>query len=153
MNNTEIAAVFKRIAILMEIKGDDWFKTSAYRRASDLIQSMEEPVGEMDEEALLALPGIGKAIAGKIQELNTTGKLAFLEKLETEIPPALIKLLAIPDVGAKKAALFWRELGITTLDELEAAAREGKLHDLPGIGEKTEERILKNIALMKSGQS
>jgi DNA polymerase (family 10) len=114
---------------------------------------MEEPAGEMSEEALMALPGIGKAIAGKIQELNATGKLAFLEKLETEIPPALINLLAIPDVGAKKAALFWRELGITSLDELETAAREGKLHDLPGIGEKTEARILKNISLMKSGKS
>ena len=153
MNNSEIAEVFKRIAILMEIKGEDWFKISAYRRASETIQGLEKPLKSLDEKALMALPGIGKALAGKILELNASGKLAFLEKLEAEVPPALIDLLAVPEIGARKAALFWQELGITTLGELEAAARAGKLRCLTGMGEKSEERILRNLEMMKSSNS
>ena len=153
MDNSELSAVFKRIASLMEIKGEDWFKVSAYQRAAESIQGMNEEIEALGEKELVALPGIGKAIAGKIQELNATGKLEFLEKLEKEVPPALIDLLAIPDVGAKKAALFWHKLGVTTINELEDAARSGKLRDLPGIGEKSETRILDNIETLKRKNS
>ena len=152
MDNLEIAAVFKRIALLMEIKGEDWFKISAYQRAAENIQGMDKEIGALSQKELMALPGIGKAIAAKIQELNTSGKLEFLERLEKEVPPTLIDLLAIPEVGPKKTARFWHELGITSIDELEAAARSGKLRDLPGMGKKTEARILNNIELLKSGQ-
>lgn len=149
MDNSEIAAVLKRIASLMQIKGDDWFKISAYQRAAESIQGMDEEIGNFSEKELIALPGIGKAIAGKIQELHSTGKLEFLGRLENEVPPSLIELLAIPEVGPKKVALFWRELGVTNMDELETAARNEKLRDLPGMGEKSEARILKNIELTK----
>jgi DNA polymerase (family 10) len=150
MDNSEIAGVFKRIAALLEIKGEDWFKISAYQRAAESIQGMSDDLSKFNEKELMAIPGIGKAIAGKITELAASGKLAFLEKLEAEVPPTLIDLLAIQDVGPKKAALFWHERGITTIADLEAAARNGKLKDLPGMGEKSEARILEGIQALKS---
>lgn len=148
MDNSELAAVFKRISSLMQIKGEDWFKVSAYQRAAESILGMSEEIGEYSEKALIELPGIGKAIAGKIIELGETGKLEFLNKLENEVPPSLIELLSIPDIGPKKVALFWRELGITSIDELKEAALDEKLRGLPGFGEKSETKILKNIKLM-----
>jgi DNA polymerase (family 10) len=149
MDNPEIAAVFKRIAILAEIKGEDRFKVSAYQRAAESIAAMTEDLSSLDEKELVALPGIGKAIASKIHELTNTGKLDFLEKLEAEIPAGLLDLIAIPDVGPRKATLFWKELNITSVDELEQAAREGKLSALPGLGEKSEARILMGIETLK----
>jgi DNA polymerase (family 10) len=149
MDNLEIAAVFKRIAILAEIKGEDRFKVSAYQRAAESIAVMTEDLSSMDEKELVALPGIGQAIAAKIHELTSTGKLGFLERLEAEIPAGLVDLIAIPDVGPRKAALFWKELDITSVDELEQAARAGKLRGLPGMGEKSEARILKGIETFK----
>ena len=149
MDNLEIAAIFKRIAILAEIKGEDRFKVSAYERAADSIAVLTEDLSQLDEKELVALPGIGKAIAAKIHELTSTSKLEFLEKLEAEIPAGLVDLIAIPDVGPRKAALFWKELGITSVDELEQAAREGKLRALPGLGEKSEARILMGIETLK----
>ena len=149
MDNLEIAAIFKRIAILAEIKGEDRFKVSAYEHAADSIAVLTEDLSQLDENGLVDLPGIGKAIAAKIHELTSTGKLEFLEKLEAEIPAGLVDLIAIPDVGPRKAALFWKELGITSVDELEQAAQEGKLRALPGLGEKSEARILMGIKTLK----
>ncbi len=150
MDNLEIAGIFKRISILLEIKGEDRFKVSAYERAAESIQDITLDLSKMEEKELIALPGIGKAIAAKIHELTSTGKLTFLEKLEEEIPAGLIDLIAIPDVGPRKAALFWKELGITSVDELEKAARSGKIRNLPGLGEKSEARILMGIETLKS---
>ncbi len=149
MDNSEIAGIFKRIGLLLEIKGEDRFKVLAYERASESIQGLDVDLEALNEKELLELPGIGKAIAGKIMELTSTGKLAFLEKLEAEIPPALLDLLVIPDVGPRKAALFWKELGVTSIEELEKAARNGKLRSLPGMGEKSEARILAGIEALK----
>ena len=89
--------------------------------------------------------GVGKAIAEKIDELLSTGKLGFLERLSAEVPPSLVDILKVPDLGPKKVALFWKQLGITNLAELEAAARAGKLRGLPGMGEKSESRIIAGI--------
>jgi len=150
MNNEAIAAIFKRIANLLEIKGENRFKVLAYRRAAESIHSISTDLIEFDEQELMQFPAIGKAIAGKIQELNRTGKLEFLEKLEQEIPPTLIDLLELQDIGHKKAALFWKEVGITTIEELEIAARAGRLQNLPGMGEKSEGRILKRIEEKKA---
>lgn len=145
-SNRELADIFQSIADLMEIKGDNIYKILAYRKASDSLNNLGQDVNEIWREGKLKeIPGIGKAIAEKIDELITTGKLGFLEKLESEVPPSLSELLKIPDVGPKKAALFWRQAGITNLAELEAAARAGKLRHLPGLGEKSESRILAGI--------
>ena len=91
------------------------------------------------------IPGVGKAIAEKIDELLSTGELEFLDKLESQVPPSLVDILQVPDVGPKKVALFWKELDITSLAELEKAARGGKLRELPGMGAKSEARIIAGI--------
>lgn len=146
MNNEEIAAIFDRIADLSEIKGEIIYKTLAYRRAAENIRNLGADVEAVFHDGkLLEIPGVGKAIAEKIDELLTTGKLEFLEKLEQEVPPTLVDLLQVPDVGPKKAAMFWKQGRITSLSDLEAAARAGKLRGLPGMGEKSEARILAGL--------
>jgi len=152
MENSEIACTFNRIADLMEIKGENRYKVLAYRRAAELIPTFPQRLDQLTPKELDALPGIGQALAEKIQELNSTGKLVFLEKLEREVPPSLIEVLAVPHVGPKKAALFWRQAGVTTLAELEEAARAGKLRALPGMGEKSEARILAGIESLRSAK-
>ena len=145
MDNDNIARIFTRIARLLEIKGENAFKINAYERAAESIQNTSANLSNMDTDALKEIPGIGQAIADKIIELNQTGHLAFLERLESEIPPALLDWLELPGVGPKTTALIWKTLGITTLSELQAAASTGKLHPIPGIGEKLEQKIIEEI--------
>lgn len=153
MNNRELADQFKLIADLLEIKGEVVYKVLAYRKVADSLNNLTQDVNELWKEGRLEeIPGVGKAIAEKIDELLSTGKLEFLERLKNEVPPSLTELLQVPDVGPRKAALFWKELGITDLAGLEAAAREGKLRSLPGMGEKSEARILAGLeALARRG--
>lgn len=146
MNNEEMAAIFDRIADLSEIKGEIIYKTLAYRKAAESLRNLGADVAALQRAGrLMEIPGVGKAIAEKIDELLTTGRLGFLERLEQEVPPSLTDLLKVPDIGPKKAAAFWKQGGITTLAELEAAARAGKLRALPGMGEKSEARILAGL--------
>lgn len=150
MNNSDIAAVFDRIADLLEIKGEIIYKTLAYRRAAESLRNLGEDIATLHREGRLTeIPAVGKAIAEKIAELLTTGKLEFLQKIEEEVPPTLTDLLQVTDVGPKKVALFWRQAGITTLPQLEAAAREGRLRGLPGMGEKSEARVLEGLEALK----
>ncbi|OGO35305.1 MAG: hypothetical protein A2W35_07420 [Chloroflexi bacterium RBG_16_57_11] len=144
--NSQLADIFTRIADLLEIKGEVIYKILAYRKAADSLNSLDRDVNDVYREGnLTEIPGVGKAIAEKIDELLSTGRLEFLEKLEAEVPPGLVEVLQVPDLGPKKAALFWKQLGITNLAELEAAGRAGKLRSLPGMGEKSEARILAGI--------
>lgn len=147
MDNDSLANAFKNIADLLEIKGENRFKVLAYRRAAESIKLQSTDLANLDLQSLKEIPAIGQAIAEKIQEFNRTGKLEFLEKLEREVPPSLIEILNIQDVGPKRAALFWKEADVTNLQQLEKAAREGKLRNLPGMGEKIENRILESIKL------
>jgi DNA polymerase (family 10) len=145
-SNADLARIFQKIADLLEIKGEVIYKILAYRKAADSLDNMSRDINEIWQAGqLTGVPGVGKAIAGKIDELLSTGKLEFLEKLEKEVPPGLVEVLHVPDVGPKKAALFWREAGVTNLAELEAAARAGKLRGLPGMGEKSELKVLAGI--------
>jgi DNA polymerase (family 10) len=146
LTNQQLADIFRRIADLLEIKGEVIYKILAYRKAADNLENLGSDVsGFWREGKLTEIPGVGKAISEKIDELLVTGKLDFLEKLEKEVPPGLIGVLQVPDVGPKKAALFWKQLGVTNLAELESAARGGKLRGLPGMGEKSEARIIAGI--------
>jgi DNA polymerase (family 10) len=146
MTNQQLAETFRTIADLLEIKGENIYKILAYRRAADSLASLGQDVNEIWKEGKLTeVDGVGKAIAEKIDELLTTGHLDFLDRLEAEVPPSLAELLKVPDLGPKKVAVFWKQLGITDLAGLESAAREGKLRSLPGMGEKSEAKVLAGI--------
>src|SRR5512137_1760939 len=146
MNNRELADTFTLIANLLEIKGEVIYVTLAYRKAAENLTSLGRDVNEIWKEGKLReIPGVGKAIADKIDELLRTGQLQFLEKLKAEVPPGLAEWLKVPGLGPKKIALIWKELGITKLAEVEQAAREGKLRELAGMGAKSEEYILTGI--------
>ena len=147
MNNKQLAKTFTLIANLLEIKGEIIYKTLAYRKASESLDTLGREASEYWKEGKLAdIPGVGKAIAEKIDELLNTGKLEFLEKLKKEVPESLAGWLQVPSLGPKKVALIWKTLNITTLAELEAAAKAGKLRDLPGMGAKSETAILDGLA-------
>ena len=147
MNNRQLADTFTLIANLSEIKGEVIYVTLAYRKASESLMTLGREASEYWKEGKLKeIPGVGKAIAEKMDELLTTGKLEFLEKLKKEIPPSLADWLQVPGLGPKKIALIWKTLGITTLAELETAAKDEKLRGLPGMGAKSESAILEGIA-------
>lgn len=146
LTNQQLADIFEQIADLLEIKGEVIYKTLAYRRAAESLRSLNQSARDLwFEDKLSEIPGVGKAISEKIDELFTSGQLEYLNKLTQEVPPTLVDLLKVPDLGPKKVSLFWHELGITNLSELEAAAREGKLKDLPGMGEKSEAKVIAGI--------
>ena len=152
MTNKELAETFTLVASLLEIKGEVIYKTLAYRRAAESFGNLGRDVNDIwkqgGQKALQDIPGVGKAIAEKTEELLQTGKLEYLEKLKKEVPPELAELLRIPDLGPKKVGMFYKKFGITTMDQLKKAAEEGKLRDLPGMGEKSEAKILAGIAAL-----
>ncbi len=146
MDNRQLAETFILIADLSEIKGEVIYKTLAYRKAAESLAGLGRDVNEYWKEGKLReIPGVGEAIATKIDELLRTGKLQFLEKLKNEVPPGLAEWLKVPSLGPKKAGMIWKALKITTLPQLEKAARGGKLRDLPGMGAKSEAAILAGI--------
>jgi DNA polymerase (family 10) len=149
MTNKELADTFLLIANLLEIKGEVIYKTLAYRKASENLANLGRDVNDIWKEGgqkgLLEIPGVGKAIAEKIDELLSTGELEFLEKLKKEVPAELASLLSIPDLGPKKVAMFYKQLKVKSIDDLKAAAEAGKLADLPGMGEKSQAKILTGI--------
>ncbi|MBI3173274.1 MAG: DNA polymerase/3'-5' exonuclease PolX [Chloroflexi bacterium] len=147
LNNKQLADTFTLIANLVEIKGEVIYVILAYRKAAESLASLPREASEYWKEGKLReIPGVGKAIAEKIDELLSTGKLEFLEKLKQEVPESLASWLQVPGLGPKKVAAIWKALNITTLPELEAAAKDGKLRSLPGMGAKSEAAILEGIA-------
>lgn len=154
MTNEEIAGVFESVADLLEIKGESVYRVISYRRAAESIRAQGRRLEELHKEGKLKeIPGVGEAIAAKIEELLSTGKLGFFENLADEVPVGLIDVLKVGGVGPKKASRFWKELGITSLAELEAAARDGRLRDLPGMGKRSESAILENIEALARRQT
>jgi DNA polymerase (family 10) len=154
MNNREMADTFEAIARFLEIKGEGVYRVLAYRKAADALRDLSQDVSAIYEQGKLQeIPGVGKAIAAKIEEMLETGKLAYYEDLAAEIPEGLLELLAIDGVGPKKAAQFWQEAGIESLADLEAAARDGRLRELSGMGARSEEKILAGIEAYKRRQT
>ncbi|MBL6983505.1 MAG: DNA polymerase/3'-5' exonuclease PolX, partial [Anaerolineales bacterium] len=155
-SNQQLADTFKLIGDMLEIKGEIVYKILAYRKASDSLINLGRDVNEYwNEGTLTDIPGVGKAIAEKIDELLSTGELEFLNKLATEVPLSLADILQVQGLGPKKVGLFWRELEITTLEELEEKARAGELRGLPGMGAKSEEKIISGIEALarRSGRT
>jgi len=147
LNNRQLADTFTLIANLSEIKGEVIYVILAYRKASENLMSLGREASEYWKEGKLReIPGVGKAIAEKIDELLATGKLEFLEKLKLEVPASLADWLQVPGLGPKKIALIWRTLNITALTQLETAAKNGQIRGLPGMGAKSEAAILEGIA-------
>jgi DNA polymerase (family 10) len=153
--NQEVATLFANIGDLLDIKGENRFKVLAYRKAADNIAHLGQDLYNLWEsgEDLQNIEGIGQAIADKIDEYFRTGELGFWEKLVVEAPAGLVEVLAIPDVGPKLARTMWQELGITTVAEVKAAAEQGRLRNLPRMGEKSEARVLAGIAALERRQS
>ncbi|GBL19835.1 hypothetical protein EMGBS3_15410 [Anaerolineaceae bacterium] len=150
LTNRDLAAIFTLIANLLEIKGEVVFKTLAYRKAAENLEQMgQEARALWSAGQLRELPGIGKALADKIDELLRTGRLQFLDELKQAVPVTLVELLQVPDVGPKKVRLFWQAAQVTTLAELEAAARGGRLSGLAGMGPKSEAKILAGLEALK----
>lgn len=150
--NAEIADIMDRIGDLVEVSEKEGpFQVRAYHRAADNIRHLDGDIVRIWQEgALEDIPGVGKAIAKKIDELMRTGHLRFLEELEKEVPPGVLDMLGVPGIGPKRARMFWKKLGITSVEELKKAAESGKLRTLPGMGAKSERKILEGIALLQS---
>ncbi|HLA44735.1 MAG TPA: DNA polymerase/3'-5' exonuclease PolX, partial [Aggregatilineales bacterium] len=146
ITNREIAQLFENIADLLQIKGESIHRVLAYRNGSEAVRDLPRDLNAIHEEGnLTEIPGIGKTLAEKIEEILTTGKLEFYERLSKEVPPSLLDVLHVNGVGPKKAKLFWKELNIITLEALEKAARAGELRGLSGMGAKSEQKIIEGI--------
>lgn len=146
-HNADIAAVFEEIADLLEIQGANPFRIRAYRNAARVVGELSQEISRLLEkgEDLTELPGIGDDLAGKIKEIAGSGHCSLLDRLHTELPPAITELLKIPGLGPKRVKALYHDLDVQTLEQLYRAARDGKIRDLPGFGEKTENNILQAI--------
>jgi DNA polymerase (family 10) len=150
VHNSEIAAIFYQLADLLEIEGANEFRVRAYRNAARTIEDLprslrdrlDDAKTEPPYEALTDLPGIGEAIAKKIAEIVETGSLTALEKVKQRTPGELTRLLKIAGLGPKRVQTLYKELGITNLRELEDAAKQGRIRELHGFGEKIEAKVL-----------
>ncbi|HYG61793.1 MAG TPA: DNA polymerase/3'-5' exonuclease PolX [Thermoanaerobaculia bacterium] len=148
MENVEIARTLQEIADILEIKNENPYRIRAYRNAARTVSVQMKPLRRVVEEGgrLTDLPGIGKEMANHIREMVETGTLAYRDELTAEVPRSLVDLVRLPSVGPKKAKKLWDELGICSLEELEAAAKTGKIAGVAGFGAKTQERILAGLA-------
>ncbi len=152
MTNREVCEIFQEIAEILEILGENPFKSRAYRNAARVLESANVDVQDLVRDGRLEeVPGIGSALAAKIRELVATGRLAYYEDLKQKVPRDVLEMLKIPGVGAKTVQVFLHH-NITSIQELEAAARDQRLRELPGIGKKTEEEILHGLAAMQERQ-
>ncbi|MFP4169819.1 MAG: DNA polymerase/3'-5' exonuclease PolX [Methanomassiliicoccales archaeon] len=150
MNNAEIAGILDEIGDLLELKEESVFKVRSYRRAARGIESLEVPAQRYHEEGMLEdVPGVGKAIASKVGELLETGELGYLNDLREEFPTGLLEIMRIPEIGPKTTLRLYRELGVETVDDLERAAREGKVRELKGFGASSEGNMLRGIELFR----
>ncbi|HJW22929.1 MAG TPA: DNA polymerase/3'-5' exonuclease PolX [Candidatus Limnocylindrales bacterium] len=147
LTNGQLATMFHEIGDLLEVKGELVYKTVAYHRAADAIgRSPVEVARGYREGRPPDIPGVGKAIADKIAEAATTGRMTYHERLLAEFPPTLLDLLRLPGMGPKTVRAVYVELGVRNLDELKAAAAEGRLRRLRGLSPRSEEQVLKAIA-------
>ena len=146
LTNREIAEIFENVADLLQLKGESVHRILAYRHAAESIRESPRDLRTMAAAGeLQTLPNIGATLADKINEMLSSGQLTFYEKLKAEIPLELIQVLRVNGIGPKHTMQFYKELGLRSVAEVEAAAREGKLRTLSGIGEKSEKKILEAI--------
>lgn len=146
MKNRLVAKILYEVADLLELEGVE-FKPRAYRRAAQAVESCPVPIEDLVEQGRLhELAGVGESIAKKIEEIVKTGKLSLHEELKAKLPVDLYALTQVEGVGPKTAKLLYEALGVRTLEDLERAAREGKIREVKGLGPKIEEKILRGLA-------
>lgn len=147
VHNSEIATIFDHIADLLEIEDANRFRVRAYRNAANTVRDQSRAVANMVEEGedLSDLPDIGDDLAEKIAEIVRTGHLAMLDDLSEDIPDAIVEATRIPGIGPKRARTLFRELDLTSVDDLQKAGEDGRIAELEGFGEKTQEKILSEL--------
>jgi DNA polymerase (family X) len=149
MDNESIARRFSRLAALMEIRGDDPFRLRSYRNAAEAIETWPTPLKDVARKegaaGLQSIPGVGKAIAGKIMELLDRGTFAAWEKITTETPETVLDLIELPGIGPKTAATLHQKFKVSSLEDLKKFVASGGLDMVDGIGPKTAERIKESL--------
>ena len=150
--NEDIAELFDQLGMMLEMQGESVFKIRAYQRAARAIEGLSFPLAQavVDGQKLTGIPGIGKAISEKINELVTTGQVRTYERVKSELPEGALDLLTIPGIGPKTAVLIGTELGISTVEGVEQAAQDGRLATLPRMGKKAADSILRHIRASRS---
>jgi DNA polymerase (family X) len=152
MDNDAIARRFYRLAALMEVRGDDPFRLRSYRNAAEAIEVWPTPLKDIAADEGLAglqtIPGIGKAIAGKVMELLERGSFSAWDKLTAETPETVLDLMELPGIGPKTAALLLQRFKVSSLEELKVFAANGGLDQVDGIGPKTAEKIKEGLEVM-----
>jgi DNA polymerase (family 10) len=147
MTKEQITGVLERIAILLELRAENPFKVRAYTNAARAIETFGGNVSNFqDEEAVGKIPGIGKSIALKIKELAATGSLKYLEELSSEFPTGIMELFSLPGLGAKKIKALYDQLGISSIEHLHKACEDGRVAELPGFGQTTQQKLCESIA-------
>lgn len=153
MKNHEIATMFERIADVLELKGENRFRINSYRKAARIIGDLTEDIEETARtEKLKDIPGIGEGMAERIIEYINTGRMSTYDEVMKDVSEETVTLMQIPGLGPKTVAMLNKKLGITGLNDLEKALKEGRLKGLPGIKEKKIENIFKGIELFKTSQ-
>ncbi len=146
MNKEQVADILQEIGILLELKGENPFKTRAYQNGARALEGLAEPLEKVVAEGRLGqIPGLGDALQQKITQLVTTGRLAYYEDLKASLPAGLLTLLEIPGLGPKKAKALYEKLGVTNLETLKAACEQGRVAELAGFGKKTQDNILQGM--------
>ncbi len=148
MDKKTIIRTLERIALLMELQGENPFKVSAFRKAAQTLELDSRSLSEMDDPT--KLKGIGAATGGVITDLLNDGESSLLKELEQQVPEGLVEMLQLPGMGGKKIAKLYAELGIETLDQLKEACEKNEVQALAGFGAKTEEKILKELEQLAS---
>lgn len=147
MDNQSLARVLRDIADVLEIKGESFFRIRSYRLSAESVGSHGEDVAEMIRRGddLGSITGVGEGIAAKLRELVATGRCEYHEELLSEIPRSLLDLLKLPGLGPKGVSLVFRELGVRSAEDLEAAIADGRFRTLPGMKERKEARIRQGL--------
>ncbi|MFH1856645.1 MAG: DNA polymerase/3'-5' exonuclease PolX, partial [Candidatus Omnitrophota bacterium] len=150
MKNSRTAEIFRNVAYMLEIKGENPFRIRAYQKAAQIIENLTEDLTQLaEEDRLIELPGIGEDLARKIKEILKTGTLKTYENLKKEVPEEVLDMLGIPGLGPKTVKMLFEQLKIKNTADLKKAAKQGKLTGIEGIREKTVENILRGIAVIE----
>ncbi|MEI7706181.1 MAG: helix-hairpin-helix domain-containing protein, partial [Deltaproteobacteria bacterium] len=154
VDKVAVARALRELGMLLEVQGENPFKVRAYENGA---RALEELPGGLDEViaagTLTEIPGIGKALAAKIEELARTGRLELLDRTRAALPAGIGEMLRIPDLGPKKIAALHAALGIGSVPDLEQACREGRVREVKGFGEKTERKILEGIERLRTASA